>query len=112
MGLTGPFWAFGERGGCCGGCGCGGVASFAYWHAVFVGEVGGVDFVAVGDHGLVCYLLLWGVVDGVVPLEAQALDRESVFDHARKELVVDDVAEHGAVAVDQVLEDFEVSLRL
>lgn len=88
------------------------IAPFAYRHVVFLGKVGWIDVVAVGDHGFVFDLLLWCVVDSVVPLEVQSLDREAVFGHARYELIVDDVAQHGAVAVDEVLEDLEVSLRL
>ena len=76
------------------------VSSVANGHGVFLGEVFGVNIVSVGNHGLVGYLLLRCIVDGVVPVEAESVDGESVADHSGKELVVDDIAEHVGVGVD------------
>ena len=81
---------------------------FAYRHTVFLCKVGRVHFVAVGNHGLVCHLLLRCVIDGIIPFEAQSLDWEAVLYHAWDKLVVHDVAQHGAVAFNQVLEHLEV----
>lgn len=72
-----------------GHCECWGFASFADGHAVFVGEVGRLDVVAVGHHRLVGHLLLGCVVLCVVPLEGEAADWEAVPEHAREELGVE-----------------------
>ena len=48
------------------------------------------------------------VIDSIIPFEAHSLDREAVLYHARDKLVVHDVAQHGAVAFNQVLEYLEV----
>ena len=86
------------------------VSSVANGHGVFLCEVFWVNVVSVGNHGLVGHLLLGCVVDGVVPVEAQVVDGKTVSDHSGKELVVDDIAQHVGIGVDEVLEDLQVCL--
>ena len=88
------------------------LAALTYWHVVFLLEVGRIYLVVVEYESLVFALLLRCIVDRVVPFEGESLDRESVSYHSRQQLVVDDIAQHVAVSLHDVLEDFEVSLRL
>ena len=69
-----------------------------------------MQWVPVGNHGLVGYLLVRCIGDGVDPVEAQSGNGEAMADHSWKELVVDDIAEHVGVGVDDVMEDLEVGL--
>ena len=84
--------------------------SLAHRYAVFIFKVRAIHLEVVEDHFFVGLLLLWRVVDGIIPVESQILDRKAKLHHPGQQLAVDDVTQFVGIFLDQVLEYLEVCL--